>query len=208
MPHEPMERTLEVARTARYFVDGNPSRASDIWLLLHGYGQLARDFLASCHILASPDRLLVAPEGLSRFYGKGFFEAPGASWMTREARLAEINDYVRYLDAVLEDLGSPADVTILGFSQGAATASRWAALGSVKPQRLICWAGDVAHDIQPQALRGIPVTIVLGEQDRLLTAERQAEALGRLDEMGLSYSVERFEGGHRMDDETLRRISA
>ncbi len=208
MQPEPSERALEVRRTARYFVSGDTERAGEVWVLLHGYGQLARDFLAGCQALAQPDRLLVAPEGLSRFYATGFFEAPGASWMTREARLDEIRDYVRYLDAVVEDLGGPSNVIVLGFSQGAATASRWAALGSVKPQKLICWAGDVAHDLPPDALTAVPVTMVVGDQDKLLTAARRAETFARLDAMDITYTVERFAGGHRMDDETLRRISA
>ncbi|MFT4604899.1 MAG: putative esterase [Rhodothermales bacterium] len=208
MRSEPTERTVEVPRTARYFVRGDAEGASEVWVLLHGYGQLARDFLDSCQALARPGRLLVAPEGLSRFYVKGFFEAPGASWMTSEARLGEVRDYVRYLDAVMEDLGGPDNVSILGFSQGAATASRWAALGRVKPTRLICWAGDVAHDIPLDALASVPVTMVLGEKDKLLTKAHRVEALARLDATDVAYRVERFDGGHRLDDETLRRISA
>jgi predicted esterase len=210
MPPESSERSLEVPRTARYFVSGNAEQASEVWILLHGYGQMASDFLASCSALARPDRLLVAPEGLSRFYAKGFFEAPGASWMTSEARLDEIRDYVRYLDAVVADLGERGErgqVNVLGFSQGAATASRWAALGKVKPRRLICWGGGVAHDLDADALAGVRVTMVLGERDKLLTKGRLAEAMARLESMDLSYEIERFQGGHRMDDETLRRIS-
>jgi hypothetical protein len=46
----------------------------------------------------------VAPEGLSRFYFEGGFHGPGskvgATWMTREDRLAKIEDYVGYLDAL------------------------------------------------------------------------------------------------------------
>ena len=207
MQPEPSERTLEVPRTARYFVSGDAERASEVWVLLHGYGQLARDFLASCRVLSQPDRLLVAPEGLSRFYAKGSFESPGASWMTSAARRGEIRDYVRYLDAVMEDLNGPDHVSVLGFSQGAATASRWAALGKAKPQRLICWAGDVAHDLSPDSLSGVPVTMVFGDRDSLLTRDRLEEAMARLEAMDLRYEVERFDGGHRMDDETLRRIS-
>ena len=44
-------------------------------------------------------RLLIAPEGLSRFYHEDH-ESIGASWMTREERLEEIKDYLMYLDLV------------------------------------------------------------------------------------------------------------
>src|ERR1051325_10016453 len=51
-------------------------------------------------------RRLVAPEGLSRFYlsERATERRVGASWMTREDRLAEIADYLGYLDAVYDDV--------------------------------------------------------------------------------------------------------
>src|SRR5206468_3354730 len=72
----------------------------------------------------------------------------GASWMTREDRLHEIDDYVRYLDAVHAQVASgKARVTALGFSQGTATACRWAAFGSARIDRLIVWGGEVPPDL-------------------------------------------------------------
>src|SRR2546430_15583039 len=130
------ERFLETPRAARYFTLGIPETAGDIWVVCHGYGHLASRFLEKFRALEAPGRCIVAPEGLSRFY---LTESPserrvGASWMTREDRLHEIADYVRYLDAVYREVlgrveGPAARVTALGFSQGAATVSRWAALG-------------------------------------------------------------------------------
>src|SRR5882762_5598050 len=118
---------------ARYFTLGDPAHAEQMWFACHGYGQLAARFLEKLRVLDDGRRYLVAPEGLSRFY---LSESPterrvGASWMTREDRLAEIDDYVRYLDAVYADVfGSlaRAQVTLhaLGYSQGASTVSRWA----------------------------------------------------------------------------------
>ena len=84
---------------------------------------------------------IVAPEALSRFYD-GDMQARmhrdakvGASWMTREDRLSEIADYIAYLDAVHESIlarlggARRLPVTVLGFSQGGATAARWVASG-------------------------------------------------------------------------------
>src|SRR5207237_10690301 len=100
-------------------------------------------------------RHLVAPEGLSRFYvGEGATERRvGASWMTREDRLAEIEDYVRYLDAVYDDVFGRLDrarVTVhaLGFSQGAATVSRWTAMGTSRIDRVLLWGGELPPDLE------------------------------------------------------------
>ena len=203
-------RSLQVRRTARYFVAGEQRTPDEVWFLLHGYGQLARNFLASCASLQAPNRLLVAPEALARFYTRGFFEAPGASWMTREWREEEIRDYVAYLDAVsAEVLGAlnhrPAVVAVLGFSQGAATASRWVAYGKSRADRLICWAGDVAHDIPDAAtaLGGVELVMVFGTRDDLLTEERRRTFELRMDQAGLRYRTVTFAGGHRMDGPTL-----
>src|SRR5438067_4641848 len=72
--------------------------------------------------------------------------------MTREDRLAEIDDYVRYLDAVYDDVFRRIDrarVTVhaLGFSQGAATVSRWTAMGKSRIDRVILWGGEFPPDL-------------------------------------------------------------
>lgn len=206
----PVEHLIRIPRTARYLVSGDAVAPREVWFLLHGYGQLAEDFLHSCRAAEAPGRLLVAPEGLSRFYGKSHGEPPGASWMTRALREEEIADYVGYLDAVNAAVGAPGvPRTVLGFSQGAATASRWAALGAVKPRHLICWAGDVAHDLPEPArtLAGVRLTLAFGERDRLITPERKAEFLRRVEEAGLAFELHAFSGGHRMDDDLLARLA-
>ena len=187
---------------------GDAASAREVWYVLHGYAQLADDFLQSCAALASPDRLLVAPEGLSRFYGKAFAQAPGASWMTRIDREAEIRDYVEYLDTLHETLALDVPVTVLGYSQGGATASRWAGLGRVRPQRLVCWAGEVAHDLPDPArsLAGVDLTFVFGTRDRIVSPDRKQALVDRLDAAGLAYRMLSFDGGHRMDDDTLRKL--
>src|SRR5213592_1979241 len=107
------EHHIGVTRGARYFALGTSSgEVGEVWFACHGYGQLAARFLEKLRVLDDGRRYLVAPEGLSRFY---LSESPterrvGASWMTREDRLAEIEDYVRYLDAVshvVVDLAEP-----------------------------------------------------------------------------------------------------
>ena len=72
---------IEVRRSARWFERGAVD-APQLWLVLHGYGQLASAFLQSCAPLAREGRRLVAPEALSRFYLRSGRGAIGGSWMT------------------------------------------------------------------------------------------------------------------------------
>ena len=211
---------LEVTRTARYWTLGRPEAAhDDVWIVLHGYGQLARRFLRRFSPLAAPSRLIVAPEALSRFYigsGEGRHGPDalvGATWMTREDREAEIHDYVAYLDrlaaAVVRD---GARVTVLGFSQGVATAWRWATYGSVAGLvRLVAWAGELPPDLDVERaarrLERVDVVLVRGERDGTVPVEIGEAASERLERAGLRFSVLRHPGGHDIHEETLLGIA-
>ena len=214
--------SLTVPRTARYAAFGPaPALASEWWIAIHGYGQLAADFLAQCRALDDGRRLVVAPEALSRYYepgsGNSAAEARvGASWMTREDRLHEIGDYLRYLDLLVESLGegmaARPPIHVLGFSQGTATASRWVAAGRVKAARLVCWGGLIAPELDltsPTApLRNTRVQLVLGTRDKFATPDVVAREQVRLDAAGFAYESHLFEGGHRLDDATLKAVAA
>lgn len=241
------EHHLAVDRTARYWTLGGDDHEApaEIWFVLHGYKQLARRFLRRFEAVASPGRLVVAPEGLSRFYvssGGGRHGAEsvvGASWMTREDRRAEIADYVGYLDRLAAHVGVEGDassggggtvtgdapsrgpgasaadgpaVTVLGFSQGVATASRWVTLGSVRPRRLILWGDFLPPDLDleraEQALEGVDLVLVRGSDDGALSSpDLAAEEARRLADTDLRPRTLAYEGGHDIDDETLRGLA-
>jgi predicted esterase len=218
----PQEHHLTIPRTARYCTLGAEVRSPvEIWVVLHGYGQLAADFLEPFAALDDGRRLLVAPEGLSRFYLEAGSHGPesrvGASWMTREDRLSEIDDYVRYLDAVFEAACRPVDragarLTVLGFSQGTATASRWAMRGKVRVDRLVLWGGLLPPDVEPgahrRALNACDVVLVAGDRDEYVTPARLAGQRAALDAAGVRYRLLAFEGGHRIEGNTLRQLVA
>ena len=209
------EHHLSVRRTARYFTLGPAAAtAREVWIVLHGYGQLAARFLRAFAPLDDGARCIVAPEGLSRFYAEtGRNDKIGASWMTREDRLAEIDDYIRYLDALYAEVMGSAlvPVTVLGFSQGTATAARWLAQGNVKAGRLILWGGEVPPDLDLAAARQrwekTDVTLVVGSEDQYITPKVLSRDEQRLREHGISFRVERFEGGHEIVPEVLGRIA-
>ena len=212
------EHRLTVSRTVRYFTLGRPDR--EVWFVLHGYGQLAARFLRHFEPLDDATRLIVAPEGLSRFY---LTEDPaerrvGASWMTREDRLAEIEDYVQYLDAVYAEVVGSVDrslvrVRVLGFSQGATTACRWTTMGAARVDRLIVWGGEVPPDLdlarEPAAgrLRALRLLLVYGTQDRFFTPKVVAATEARLREHGIPYERVSFDGDHGIDGAVLKKLA-
>lgn len=205
---------LRVERSARYFTQGDPSTARIAWFVLHGYGQSAERFLGEFEELAAPDRLFVAPEGLSRFYLRGASGRIGASWMTKEDRAAEVRDYVAYLDALRRtlELAPEVEVGMLGFSQGAATATRWAVLGETPPAHLMLCSGGLAPDLEPErmatALSETEVTLVIGDADPQVDPEVVAREAARLEAIGIRPHTHVFEGAHRLNTTQLAALLA
>ena len=215
---EPREHHLPVTRTARYWTAGDPD-APSVWVVLHGYKQLARRFLRRFEHLAGPDVLVVAPEALSRFYvsqepGRhGPESVVGATWMTKEDRLREIDDYVAYLDRLVEALNVGArGLTVVGFSQGVATAARWVVHGAVQPDRLLLWGDSSPPDLDLErartALRDVETVLVRGDRDRAFDEARVAAEAARLDGAGIVYRVVTYAGGHDIDPSTRAAPSA
>ena len=206
-------------RTARYFALGDPARAEQVWFACHGYGQLAARFLEKLRVLDDGRRYLVAPEGLSRFYlsESATERRVGATWMTREDRLAEIDDYVRYLDAVYTGVFATidrADVTVhaLGFSQGTSTVSRWAAMGQAQIDRLTLWGGEFPPDLDLNVdtivsrLRGVQLALVYGRSDEYITPKVVQTITARLRQHGIPYKEVPYDGGHELNEAVLRTL--
>jgi predicted esterase len=209
------EHHLPVSRTARYFTLGSPNEPREVWFVCHGYGQLAARFLERFQPIERADRLIVAPEGLSRFYltDRPAERRVGASWMTREDRLHEISDYIAYLDALHDHLvPARAHVTALGFSQGSATVSRWVGIGSKRTDRLIVWGGEIPPDLDLAGnagarLRGVRLTMVYGNRDEYFTPKIVTATEQRLRESRIEYELVPFDGGHEIEDATLRALA-
>jgi predicted esterase len=157
--------------------------------------------------------LIVAPEALNRFYlDEPAHQKVGATWMTREDRLADIADTVAYLDGVQADVfarqhRASRHVHVLGFSQGAAAACRWAALGSIAPDRVILWGGEVPPDIDLARLR-TPVVFVHGRADEMITPKVAATNAARLAQHGIAHRLVPFDGGHAIDAAVLAAVAA
>jgi predicted esterase len=219
----PVERHIRVPRAARIYEIGTPGpRTREIWIACHGYGQLAAPFAKALEPLNDGSRLILAPEALSRFYlddplkQHGPTSPIGASWMTREDREHEIIDYVEYLDLVASMAGSElagrdVRVVALGFSQGVATACRWAALGQTAIHKLIIWGGTVPTDLPKDKgdalFRGAELVIVAGRTDRVVPSELLEMEHRSLEERGLHSTLCLYDGGHSLHSATLRQLA-
>jgi predicted esterase len=212
------EHHLAVTRTARYYQLGELSPSTTrVWFVCHGYGQLAAYFSRHFAFLtdADPHTVVIAPEGLSRFYLSGNGGRVGASWMTRDDRLHEIEDHIGFLNQlagqVLAACAPGAHVTVLGFSQGTATVSRWLSRASFKPAHLVLWAGGFPEDLEPAVatslLHNLALTLVGGTEDEYISAAKLAEQQALLESLGATPRLLTFAGKHQLDRGVLAELA-
>ena len=205
----------QTARTAHYYVSGEAETSTFRWLVLHGYGQLARNLLGKFDQLDARIHYIVAPEGLSRFYWEGVRGPVAASWMTSQDRLDEIADYVTYLDRITQITGfvhhAQNKRIVLGFSQGCATAWRWLVNSHPPVDTLVVWSGWLPEDIDYQShagyLSGIRLICVHGDADPFYENGRFALLLERFEAAGLQPQVLRHAGAHAMDRTVLKQLT-
>lgn len=131
--------------------------------------------------------------------------------MTRDDREAEVRDYIRYLNRValfaeegLEEIGR----TVLGFSQGAHTATRWAVLGRMRIGCLILWGAGLPQDLPKDAATRLGDTLVRGAEDphRRFNDERSDEDWLRRNE--IPFRVREHGRGHEIMREVLDELVA
>lgn len=214
-----MEHNVQFQFQARYYKSAPiTNQTRQVWFVLHGYGQLAQYFIRKFSVLSEHNIVVIAPEGLSRFYiepieGTGRkSNRVGASWMTKENRETDIANYMEYLNTVYqrELNGVPVPKTLLGFSQGSATASRWMLSDMVDFDRLILWSGIFPPDINFGSGRQIfarkEVRLVYGTRDPFLTDERFVEMDMISKKLGTEVNPLTFDGAHDINEGALLQL--
>lgn len=212
LPENVKSHTLEVTRSARWFHIGeSPKNSNEIIVILHGYGQHPSYMLNSLQSLEAPGRCLCAPEGLSKFYIHGTNGRVGASWMTRDNRQQEITDQIAYLTFWLKSLEIPetTPVTLIGFSQGVATAARWSAHGA-EIDTLIFASGQLPPEwvTSPPNLndRLKEIHIIRPENDEYYTQDAFKVDINLLKPLGLDLNLHEPEGTHTLNAALLNKI--
>lgn len=203
-----MEYQFEHTKTFRYRILNEGISTKKALYVLHGYGQLVEFFIRKFRSLAQ-DYVIIAPEGMHRFYLHGSSGRVGASWMTKEARETDITDTLNYLEALdrqLSDQYNFEQKFLLGFSQGGATAARWNQLGKANFDAMILWACVFPPDL-PKLLdnsANVSNYFVIGDEDEFFTRENQEQVITEY--AAKSYRIKRYNGKHDIVNKTLTEI--
>ncbi|MFN3997956.1 alpha/beta hydrolase [Algoriphagus sp.] len=210
-----MKHSIRFEYESHYFLSQVPTfQEKEIWLVVHGYGQLAEFFVRKFKKFFSPERLFIAPEGTNYNYLEGFQGRVGANWMTKHERETAIENNHRLLnkliDSFFEKYQEKPVIRVLGFSQGAATATRWASVWDGKIDTLVLWSGGFALDLNleaaDEAFAETELILVLGEKDDLINPESIQKQEALILSLGISVKRISFDGGHELDTEVLEKI--
>lgn len=203
-----MEYQFVHPKTYRYRVLNENTNSKKALYVLHGYGQLTEFFIRKFRELAD-EYVIIAPEGMHRFYLKGASGRVGASWMTKEARDTDISDNMSYLDSLdakLSDEYHFEEKYLLGFSQGGATAARWNQLGKSNFDALILWASvfppDLPNTIELKTKQ--ENYFVIGDEDEFYSPENQEKLIAEY--LSKKYKIKRYKGKHDIINNTLTEI--
>lgn len=207
-----MEQQLTIEKTVRYFTFGNIETAKNLWIVLHGYGQLPNYFIRKFQTLNPEENFIVAPEGMHRFYLEDTSGRVGASWMTKEARENDIEDNNKYLDKLAKELLKKKSFDkkiLLGFSQGGATATRWHESGCFKANVFVLWASIFTPDLDFYPNESILMKsrnfFVLGNDDPFYK-DKENEVKELFNSQKFSFKMLDFEGKHDISSEPLEKI--
>lgn len=212
----PSENFIKTEKTARYYFIGEPNnKIKSILFVLHGYGQLAKDFIQLFKIIQNENLLIVAPEAMNKFYLKGFSGKVGSTWMTKEDRKNEIKDNVKMLSKiykiVISKIGNPnVKLNIIGFSQGTHTTVRWLNISKLKVSNIFLWSGALPVDVNYlenyDYWSSVKIHIVLGNTDKFVSQEQFDEQKLIIKQNKLKLELITFEGGHEIKSDTLQEI--
>ncbi len=205
------ESHITYQHQGRFFSWGDPKKADHLLISLHGYGELASFFIRKFKIL--PDNfMIICPEAPHRFYQSGTAGRVGASWMTKEDRLVDIENYISFLDQIYQQETKRHQFTkktLLGFSQGGATASRWIGMGNCSFDNFLLWAAvfppdmDSSTQVKFKSQRNV---FVIGTEDEYTDLEKAKSYHKLLNTATMKFEFLTFEGKHNVDVELLKML--
>ena len=207
------KKNISISKKARYFQLGKISEhTKTIWFVFHGYGMLSQYFIKKFKSLENNQSVIISPEALSRFYIGENYDRVGASWITKEDKLNDIDDNNNYLNSLFKlttkniDLNS-INIHVLGFSQGGATACRWILNSNIKINSLCLWGADIPVDCLSENNREkweqFKTTLIIGKRDEFISDENKAKFAKLLNSYNLNYDTIEYDGTHKIIEEVL-----
>ncbi|SDR68492.1 esterase [Gramella sp. MAR_2010_147] len=188
-------------------------KTKNVWLVFHGIGYLSRYFLKYFKHLNADENYIIAPQAQSKYYLNGEYRHVGSSWLTKENTETEIENMLKYLDAVFEaeNLFEVENLNILGYSQGVSVATRFVARRKIECKNLIMHSGKVPQELETEDFKFLDnthFTFIYGTEDKYLE-----NGIIKVEEKRLhnlfpnNLRIESFKGGHEVNTELISKFA-
>ena len=205
-----LRNEIKVTKTAHYYTFNADKNIDTILYVFHGYAQLASIFITEFDYLKESNVLVIAPEGLSLFYGRE--RTPVSSWMTSHEREDEIQDQIEYLNNLhlrIKSQFPDKKLVMLGFSQGVSALMRWLNQLNEKNVELHLCCGSIPPEIIRNELISTKINeayYYYGSNDRLMKRNQAESALLKMKELSINHTYIPFIGIHEVPNETHKNL--
>ncbi|NJB69643.1 putative esterase [Saonia flava] len=211
---ETSEKQITYTSTNSYsYLNGLSEKTKNVWLVFHGIGYLSRYFLKYFNELPSEENYIIAPQAPSKYYLNNQYKHVGASWLTKESTVQEMENLHGYINAVFkaEKIPPHCNLIVFGFSQGVSIASRWVAKNKIECNQLILYAGGIPNELTSSDFDFLEektsVTVIMGDKDEYLTEERLRTEKQKIEILfkGKAKQIT-FDGGHEVKKEIVNSL--
>ncbi len=163
--------------------------------------------------LNSDENYIIAPQAQGKYYLGSKYKHVGASWLTKENTLKEIENVMRYFDAVLEveKLPNTCNLIVLGYSQGVSVAARYVANRKLKCSQLVFLSGRIPNELNKENFEFLDdqtkVSFIYGTKDEYLNEELLETEKKRFYSLfGESAIMSSFEGKHEVNKKVIESL--
>ena len=188
-------------------------KTKNVWFVCHGIGYLSKYFLKYFDELNPEENYIIAPQAQSKYYLGSKYKHVGASWLTKENTTKEIDNVMRYFDAVLEAEKIPSSVNFiaLGYSQGVSVMARYVAKRKLECDQLVLLSGSIPKELKVKDFDFLrintKVSLIYGTSDAYLNEQIMIDEKKRFYNLfGDEASITTFNGIHEVKKEVLREL--
>lgn len=189
------------------------NETKNVWFVCHGISFLSRYFLKYFNDLNPKENYIIAPQAQSKYYFGYKYKHVGASWLTRENTQKEIDNLMKYLDAVFDKEKLPDNVNLiaLGFSQGVSVIMRYMVKKKLICSQLVLLSGMIPKELTREDFEFLngktKVSLIYGTNDEFLSEEKLIYEKKRFNELfGNEAIIIPFDGKHEVNKQVIKDL--
>jgi len=187
------------------------SKTKNVIFACHGMGYLSRYFLKYFKGLNGDHNYIIIPQAQSKYYIAPKMKHVGASWLTKENTLKEMENIISYFDSVLSNEKiENLNFIFLGYSQGVSVAMRYLAKRKIIVSKLILMSGGIPKELKPKDFKYLKnkasIYYVYGDKDEYITEGFLNSEKKRFEDLFSNINYIEFDGNHEVKTEIIESI--